>query len=84
MNSVELSYTDVALATTLILVNGAVSFALRLGLEKSLLLAAIRTVAQLLLVGMVLESVFRFNQWYTVVGMATFMTVVAGVSAESS
>jgi UDP-glucose/iron transport system permease protein len=80
---VELSYFQVALAALLIVVNGAISLALRLRLERSLLLAGLRTVVQLLLVGLVLEWVFRLDRWYVVLGVAAFMTLVAGVTAAS-
>ncbi len=78
---VELSYWQVALAAALVVVNGAISVALKLGLERSLLIASVRTVLQLLLVGMVLESVFRWDRWYVVMGLACAMTLIAGVSA---
>ena len=43
--------------------------------------AAACTVMQLLIVGLVLEWVFRVNRWYVVLGMMTAMTLVAGVAA---
>ncbi len=78
---VELSYLQVALAASLILLNGIISVGLRLHLERSLLLASVRTVVQLLLVGLVLEWVFRWDRWYIVLGLASLMTLVAGVTA---
>ncbi len=54
----DLSYVNVAAAAALILINGAISLALRLGLARRLLIAAVRTVVQLLLVGLVLDWVF--------------------------
>eukprot|EP00913_Durusdinium_trenchii_P035230 g32960.t1 len=53
----------------------------RLGLERSLLLAGVRTVVQLVLIGFVLEWVFKFDRWYVVVGLASAMTLIAGVTA---
>jgi putative ABC transport system permease protein len=76
-----ISYLQVALATSLILINGALSAVLRLGLGRRLLLAALCCVVQLLLIGLVLEWVFRVNRWYVVVALMVLMTVVAGVSA---
>jgi len=55
MNYEVLSYTDLALASLLLLVNGAVSIAFELGLARSLLIAALRMVAQLLLIGLILD-----------------------------
>ena len=57
-----LSYIDVAAAAALILINGIVSIALRLRMERSLLLASVRTTVQLLLVGFVLQWVFAIDR----------------------
>ena len=81
MKPVELSYLDLALAAALIIVNGIISVALGLKLERSLLLASIRTIVQLLLIGLVLESVFALRQWYMVLGLLLVMTIIAGVAA---
>jgi len=81
MKYVELTYLDVGLAAALILVNGLVSIVLGLKLERSLLIASVRTVLQLLLIGMVLNWVFQTDRWYVVAGMLLVMTVTAGISA---
>lgn len=78
---VELSYWQVALAALLIVINGAISLALHLRMERSLLIASLRTVVQLLLVGFVLEWVFRLDRWYVVMGLASVMTLIAGITA---
>jgi putative ABC transport system permease protein len=78
---IELSYFQVALAALLILINGAISVLLKLELERRLLLAAACTIVQLLLIGLVLEWVFRMDRWYVVLAMMTIMTVIAGVAA---
>jgi putative ABC transport system permease protein len=78
----ELSYFQVGLATLLILINGALSVGLKLGLERKLLLAAVCTVVQLLLIGLVLEWVFRLERWYIVLAMMLVMTLVAGIAAS--
>ena len=54
---------------------------MKLDLERRLLVAAACTVIQLLLIGLVLEWVFRVNRWYVVVAMMSLMTLVAGVAA---
>jgi len=77
----QLSYGQVLLATLLILINGGVSLALQLGLERRLLYAAVRMTVQLLLVGLVLRWVFAQQQWFVVVGLASVMASVAGVAA---
>jgi putative ABC transport system permease protein len=76
---VSLSYYQVGLAALLILINGAVSVLLGLGLERRLLLAAACTVVQLLLVGLVLEWVFGLECWYVVLGLMLVMTVLGGI-----
>ena len=78
---IELSYVQVGIAALLILVNAALSIALRLGLHRSFLIAAVRTVAQLLLVGWILEWVFSLSRWYGVLTLTLVMVVVAGLSA---
>jgi putative ABC transport system permease protein len=78
---IELSYFQVALAALLILINGAISVLLKLELGRRLLLAAACTIVQLLLIGLVLEWVFRVDRWYVVLAMMTIMTVIAGVAA---
>jgi len=78
---IELTYVEIGLASVLILINGAVSLLLKLRLERSLLLAAVRTVIQLVLIGLVLDWVFDLNRWYAVLLLVFGMTVVAGGAA---
>jgi UDP-glucose/iron transport system permease protein len=78
---IELTYWQVGLAAMLIVVNAAISIALRLGMERSLGVAAVRMTLQLLLVGLVLDWVFRVELWYVVLGMLALMTLIAGVTA---
>ncbi len=80
---VELTFLQVALAALLIVINGVVSISLRLGLERSLLWASVRTIVQLLLVGLVLEWVFRLDRWYVVLSLCMLMTLIAGLTAAS-
>lgn len=77
----DLSYLRVALAALLMLIAGGVSVLLRLGLERRLAIAGVRTVAQLLLVGLVLQWVFALREWYAVVGLMSLMVLVAGLAA---
>ncbi len=73
---------QVALATALILICGVISLILRLGMERRLFVAAVRTVLQLWLVGLVLDWIFKPNQpWSVVLAMALVMTFIAGLSA---
>lgn len=77
----ELSYLQVALAAGLILINGLISAALSLGLSRRLFVAALCTVVQLLLIGLVLQRIFNLNRWEPVVAIMLVMTLVAGFAA---
>lgn len=70
-----------ALSALLILVNVVLSGLLRLGLGRSLLIASGRMVVQLLLVGTVLEWLFRQHNPATVLLLGLVMASIAGVSA---
>jgi len=72
---------QLGLAALLILVNLAISIALRLGLARTLLVASVRMTAQLLLVGFILESVFALESPLPVVGIGLVMASFAGVAA---
>ncbi|KAA5547060.1 iron export ABC transporter permease subunit FetB [Roseiconus nitratireducens] len=78
---VELSIGQVALASLLILINAGVSIWLGLRMEKTLLIASVRTVVQLSLLGLILNWIFRIDRWYVVLLIATLMTVIAGMTA---
>ncbi|HUP19201.1 MAG TPA: iron export ABC transporter permease subunit FetB [Gemmatimonadota bacterium] len=78
---IDLSLSQVALAAALILVNAAISMALSLGMERRLLVAAVRTVVQLALIGLVLDWVFAVRNPWIVVALMAVMALVAGVAA---
>ena len=81
MNYTELSYVDVALAASLIAVNAAISIAMRLGLEQRMIVAAVRMVVQLSLVGLVLKALFAAaSPWFTALAMVV-MVAFAGREA---
>jgi putative ABC transport system permease protein len=72
---------QLALATLLVVAAGVVSLALRLGLERRLAVAAIRTVLQLGLVGLILERVFALDSAPLVVVLVLVMTLFAAREA---
>jgi putative ABC transport system permease protein len=79
---ISLDFWQVAIATSLILINGAISLALQLGLERRLLVASIRTLVQLLLIGLILKWVFAPGRsWHIVLLIIVVMTLIAGISA---
>lgn len=82
MNYLSLSNGDIAIAASLILINGVLSLVLRLGLGRALLIAALRSVVQLLLIGYVLGWIFSHAQWYVVLPVIALMTLIAGLSAS--
>ncbi|MFV1963922.1 MAG: iron export ABC transporter permease subunit FetB [Pirellulaceae bacterium] len=79
--AVELDFWQIGVAASLVLVNGLISLFLRLGLERRLLVAAVRTVVQLLLIGVVLEWIFADQSWLVILGWMFVMTLIAGGSA---
>ncbi|MEC8305664.1 MAG: iron export ABC transporter permease subunit FetB, partial [Planctomycetota bacterium] len=79
----ELSFGQVGWVSTLILLNLILSIALRLKLERSLLIASLRMVTQLIIIGLALDWIFGQSEWYWVIGLATAMTSIAGFTAAS-
>lgn len=73
-----ISLWQLALSATLLLLNVALSFALKLQLGRQLLLASARMVTQLLLVGFVLEWVFAQEAALPVIAIGLVMTLLAG------
>jgi putative ABC transport system permease protein len=72
---------DLALAASLICVHGALSLALGLGIERRLLVAAARSVVQLLLVGVVLVRVFAWSHPVPVLALCAVMVALATQAA---
>jgi len=58
MSYIHLGTSDLAVAASLVLANAMLSMALHLGLERRILVAALRMVVQLSLVGLVLKLLF--------------------------
>ncbi len=79
----DLTYLNVLVATALIAVNGMISVALKLGLEKRLAVGAIRTVVQLTLIGYVLQWIFDSENIAVIVAMMLVRSLVAGIAAVS-
>lgn len=77
-----ISYLQVALASLALLLVMAISVWLKLGIVKSLLIASFRTVVQLSLIGLVLAWIFAREQWYEVLAILTFMSIVATIVAK--
>ncbi|WP_119396895.1 ABC transporter permease [Pannonibacter phragmitetus] len=78
MNVVSLSFWDVAAASLLVLINGVLSLWLSLGIERQLLVAAVRMVVQLVAVGAVLTILFGAASLTWTAAMAFAMVLFAG------
>jgi putative ABC transport system permease protein len=57
---IALNYSELAAASVLVFINAGLSVIFRLRMHRSLLIAAIRMVVQLALVGLVLTTLFSF------------------------
>lgn len=74
----------VALGSCLILVNAAISLSLSLGLEFYLIIATIRCVVQLGVLGyVILVPIFTTPYWFVVVSYAVVMCLVGAAEASS-
>lgn len=78
MTYIRLDYRDIAMAALLIGVNAVLSIVYDLGLVRRLLVAAIRMVLQLLLVGLVLKALFAAASPPLTGAAVTVMVAFAG------
>lgn len=78
---IHLENWQLGFAAALIVLNLAISIWLRLGLARSLLVASVRMVVQLLLVGFILDSVFALSTPMPVIGIGIVMAALASVAA---
>ncbi|MCG5512357.1 ABC transporter permease [Ectothiorhodospira shaposhnikovii] len=78
MNVIALSPLDLTLAALLVIALAALTSRVGMGLSKSLLVSAARTVVQLLLIGLVLKTLFEHAALHWVAIMALVMLLVAG------
>ncbi|WP_088243825.1 ABC transporter permease [Calothrix rhizosoleniae] len=80
-NYISISYPQLALATLFIVINVCLSLALKLGLTQSLIVASMRMIAQLLVVGYALQWVFTLSNPFLVLLVAVAMTTIAALSS---
>ncbi|MBI9085239.1 MAG: iron export ABC transporter permease subunit FetB [Desulfobacterales bacterium] len=78
MNVIPLSAIDLSLAAALVLALAVLSARMRLGITGQLLVAAVRTTVQLLLIGLVLKVLFSTVHLGLMAGIALIMILVAG------
>ncbi len=77
MSPVELSPGDLAIAASLVVLDGGLSLVFRLGLHRQLAIAALRLVVQLVAVGYVLRIVFALHNPAATLAIAALMMLVA-------
>jgi UDP-glucose/iron transport system permease protein len=78
MTLIALTSLDLAIAAGLVLMLAVLSWFMHLGIERTLIIAAVRTVVQLLLVGLVLKILFQTAQLGWTVVVAVVMLLFAG------
>ncbi len=78
-----ITYADLAAASLLILVAAGLSLWLKLGLGKTLVTAAARSVAQLALLGLALSWIFTNTAWWLTAMFIAVMVVVAAHTSRS-
>ncbi|MFQ6022458.1 MAG: iron export ABC transporter permease subunit FetB [Acidiferrobacterales bacterium] len=81
MNVISLTALDLTLAAGLVLILAALSMPMGLGIGKQLVVAAARTVVQLLLIGFVLKALFENVNLGWVALLAAVMLLIAGREA---
>lgn len=79
MTLIHLSPWDLALASILVLLLAAMSWRLRLGVERRVLIAAARSTVQLMLVGLVLKALFAQTSPPLIALMALVMLSAASL-----
>ncbi len=79
--AITLGVVDLVLASALVVVAGVVSVLFRLGLERRLVVAALRTVVQLTLLGYVLEWIFAIDHAAPLCAALGVMLTLAGRAA---
>ena len=78
-----LGYGDLAVAAILVALNAVLTWMLDLGLSRTILIAGMRAVVQLLLVGMVLKTVFALASPVLIAAVALAMFAMASYEIRS-
>jgi putative ABC transport system permease protein len=78
---IDISWLDLVVAAALILVAVALSAYQKLGLERQILLGALRATVQLIAVGYLLAWVFATHRWGIVLAVLAVMVAVATITA---
>ncbi|CAK9885763.1 MAG: putative iron export permease protein FetB [Candidatus Erwinia impunctatus] len=82
MNQPVISDTSLALTLLLVLIALSLSWKEKLGLEKEMIWSVVRATLQLLLVGYLLQSLFKVNNVWLTLSMVLFICVNAALNAR--
>jgi len=77
VNAISLTPHDLAIASSLILFDAALSLVLNLRLHWKIIIASIRMVGQLVLIGYVLKWIFAINNPAVTLGLIVLMMLIA-------
>ena len=77
MELIHLTPLDLSIAALLVLLLAWISWRLRLGVERQLLVSALRSILQLTLLGLVLKFLFAQSDPLTIGALALFMLGMA-------
>ncbi|GIL52589.1 hypothetical protein Vafri_8411 [Volvox africanus] len=79
--TIYLSPVAVSLSAAVLLVNAFISLRFKLGLHTQLVIASIRMVVQLSLLGYILVPIFTYDKWWLVLLYGVFMLLIASLEA---
>lgn len=80
---IYLSYTDLVFASIFLVIAGILSIYLKIGTEKAMLIAGLRMVIQLLILGIILKTIFTYVSIWLYFLMAAIMLFAAGLEVVS-
>lgn len=80
---IELDFLDLAIAVGLMVIAVGLSFWEKIGLELNLALATVRTILQLLVLGLVLDFILALNNLGAVLAILGVMLTVAAIVAKN-
>ena len=83
MNPILLTPLDLTIAASLLVIDAAVSLALRLDLHRKILIAAVRMVLQLVLIGFILRKVFQLANPAVTGAIVVVMVLIAAREAAA-
>ena len=83
MSPISLDTFDLVVGAVLVLLNAGLSLRWRLGLERSLAIAALRTAVQLFLIGFVIKALFQLASPLWTGAMAMAMILLAGYEVRA-